>query len=183
MNQVRLFTIYYIYFCIFKGKQNEESSDKNPSTETTDSKAEESMQWSTNNSSINKETELNKAAKRTFDQICDNQLSTDLSDTSKSSFTGDNENNNNESESSDCNENTTKKVLESELSAENNTTNVEEQSEEKESVKFKVVYAKELFEITLDQNETILSLKNYLQKITSVASNSQKLCYKGKFTF
>lgn len=145
------------------------------------------MQWSTENSKNNKETELNKAAKRTFDEICDNQLSTDCSETTKSSLTGDkeNDNDNNESESSDSN-NTSSKVPDSELlpeSVEDNMTNVEKQSEQKEPVKFKVVYAKELFEIILDQNETILSLKNYLQKITSVASNSQKLCYKGKYTF
>ncbi|KAF7490034.1 Ubiquitin domain-containing protein UBFD1 [Sarcoptes scabiei] len=44
---------------------------------------------------------------------------------------------------------------------------------------FKVIYAKEIFEITLSSTDTISKLKNYLQTKTNVPETSQKLCYKG----
>ncbi|KAI7695702.1 hypothetical protein SSS_04826 [Sarcoptes scabiei] len=48
---------------------------------------------------------------------------------------------------------------------------------------FKVIYAKEIFEITLSSTDTISKLKNYLQTKTNVPETSQKLCYKGRIAW
>lgn len=48
-----------------------------------------------------------------------------------------------------------------------------------EPVSFKVVYAKEAFQLDMDLNDTILQLKDRLFELTSVTTVFQKLCFKG----
>lgn len=122
------------------------------------------------NNNTNDNNQNKAAIKRTFDQISDGSSSSQLIEESNAILdadkilTGDEMNEQNENESVDNNndkqDETTPSIL-------------------KEPVTFKVVYAKEIFELTRDENETILVLKNHLQKLTSVNHSSQKLCYKG----
>lgn len=60
-----------------------------------------------------------------------------------------------------------------------------EQSEAKkprEPVTFKVVYAKATYEVSMDSNDTIASLKDKIHSLTSVSNLLQKLCFKGSYS-
>lgn len=139
------------------------------------------MQWTSSiRNSADDLNNNNKAAiKRTFDQISEGSSTS----TKSSQSTTLNEENNKILDV--CNvtgEETKDQTINDETSIVRDENSVDNEPETKEPVTFKVVYAKEIFELTRDKNETILILKNHLQKLTSVNHSSQKLCYKGKIS-
>ncbi|OTF69004.1 hypothetical protein BLA29_009900 [Euroglyphus maynei] len=161
------------------GQENVDNNENSLKPNSTTIQQDESMQWTGSirntaddllNNNTNDNNQNKAAIKRTFDQISDGSSSSQLIEESNAILdadkilTGDEMNEQNENESVDNNndkqDETTPSIL-------------------KEPVTFKVVYAKEIFELTRDENETILVLKNHLQKLTSVNHSSQKLCYKG----
>ncbi|KAH9417385.1 Ubiquitin domain-containing protein ubfd1 [Dermatophagoides pteronyssinus] len=177
--------------------EEENISKSNPSTTTTTPdviQQEESMQWTSstirNDSTddlLNNNNNNNKAAiKRTFDQISDGSTSSP----SQCLSVNEESNNNDDNKVIEMNDEETMNIID--LSGQNTVDNEDDSSnskeqqtlkkQEKEPVTFKVVYAKEIFDITQDLNDTISILKNHLQKLTSVNHNSQKLCYKGNLS-
>ena len=106
-----------------------------------------------NNSTSNRTS--NSTQKRSFDQISDNaDCQVEMSEDSKC-----------DKVCVDISDNASSKVNEKKIV--------------KEPINFKVVYAKETYEISMDLNDTISCLKDKIYSLTSVSNNLQKLCFKG----